>query len=53
MPRDTLVGIIEPMLRSAFVHSSRAGFSLSWIRHWTIDPQCLENPPAPEGRNLD
>jgi hypothetical protein len=44
MLRDTLVGLIEPMLRGAGVHCSRAGFSPCCRRHRTIDPQCLENP---------
>ena len=44
MLRDTLAGLIEPMLRGAGVHCSRASFSPRWIRHRTIDPQCLENP---------
>ena len=44
MLRDTLVGLIEPMLRGAGVHCSRAGFSPGCSRHRTIDPQCLENP---------
>ena len=44
MLRDTLVGLIEPMLRGAGVHCSRAGFSPCCSRHRTIDPQCLENP---------
>ena len=44
MLRDTRVGLIEPMLRSAGVHCSRAGFSSCCSRHRTIDPQCLENP---------
>ena len=44
MLRDTLVGLIDPMLRDAGVHCSRAGFSPRCIRHRTIDPQCLENP---------
>jgi hypothetical protein len=44
MLRDTLVGLIEPRLRGAGVHCSRAGFSPRCIRHRTIDPQCLENP---------
>ena len=44
MLRDTLAGLIEPMLHSAEVHCSRASFSPRCIRHRTIDPQCLENP---------
>jgi hypothetical protein len=44
MLRDTLVGLIEPMLRGAGVHCSRAGFSPCCSRHRTIDAQCLENP---------
>ena len=44
MLRDTLVGLIEPRLRGAGVHGSRAGFSPCCSRHRTIDPQCLENP---------
>ena len=44
MLRDTLAGLIEPMLRGAGVHCSRAGFSPCCSRHRTIDPQCLENP---------
>jgi hypothetical protein len=44
MLRDTLVGLIEPMLRGAGVHCSRASLSPRCIRHRTIDPQCLENP---------
>ena len=44
MLRDTLVGLIEPMLPGAGVHCSRAGFSPCCSRHRTIDPQCLENP---------
>jgi hypothetical protein len=44
MLRDTLVGLIEPMLRGAGVNCSRAGFSPCCSRHRTIDPQCLENP---------
>jgi len=44
MLRDTLVGLIEPMLRGAGVHCSRAGFFPCCSRHRTIDPQCLENP---------
>src|SRR5271157_5375606 len=44
MLRDTLVGLIEPMLRGAGVPCSRAGFSPCCSRHRTIDPQCLENP---------
>src|SRR5271157_3804063 len=44
MLRDTLVGLIEPMLRGAGVHCSRAGLSPCCSRHRTIDPQCLENP---------
>ena len=44
MLRDILVGLIEPMLRGAGVHCSRAGFSPCCSRHRTIDPQCLENP---------
>jgi hypothetical protein len=52
MLRDTLVGLIEPMLRGARVHCSRASFCPNWIRHRTIDPpQCLENP-RPAGRIL-
>jgi hypothetical protein len=44
MLRDTLVGLIEPMLRRAGVCCSRAGSSPCCSRHRTIDPQCLENP---------
>ena len=44
MLRDTLAGLIEPMLRGAGVHCSRAGFSPCCIRHRKIDPQCLKNP---------
>ena len=44
MLRDTLVGLIDPMLRGAGVQRSRAAFSPRCIRHRTIDPQCLENP---------
>ena len=51
MLRDTLVGLIEPMLCGAGVRCSRAGFSPCCSRHRTIDPTCLENP-RPQGRNL-
>ncbi len=44
MLRDNLVGLVEPMLRGAGDHSSRAGVSPRWIRHRTIDPRRLENP---------
>ena len=44
MLRDTLVGLIEPMLPGAGVHCSRAGRSPCCSRHRTIDPHCLENP---------
>jgi len=44
MLRDTLVGLIDPMLRCAGVRCSRASFSPRRIRYRTIDPWCLENP---------
>jgi len=51
MLRDTLVGLIDPMLHNAEVHCSRVSFSSRCIRHRTIDPQCPEIR-APQGRNL-
>jgi hypothetical protein len=48
MLRDTLAGLIEPILCGAGVHQSRACSSPRCIRHRTIDPQCRENP-RPEG----
>jgi hypothetical protein len=44
MLRDALMGLSDPMLRSAGVYCSRASFPPRCIRHRTIDPQCLENP---------
>jgi hypothetical protein len=43
MLRDTLVGLIEPMLRAREFIALALAFP-RWIRHRTIDPQCLENP---------
>ena len=51
MLRDTLVGLIEPMLCGAAVHCSRAGLSPCCRRHRTIDPNAWKIP-APQGRNL-
>ena len=49
MLRDTLVGLIEPMLGSARAYPSRAGCTLSLTKHRTIDPQCLEKSPPRRG----
>jgi hypothetical protein len=49
MLRDTLVGLIEPMLASAGVHHFRARCHISATQHRTIDPQCLENPRPDRG----
>jgi len=46
MPRDSPVGLIEPMLAAREWILSRCG--LPRKSHRTIDPQCLENP-RPEG----
>ena len=48
MLRDTLAGLIEPMLASAGACPSRTRCHLSKPEHRTIDPRCLENP-RPEG----
>jgi hypothetical protein len=50
MLRDTLVGLIEPMISSAggFILSRSA---LNANSHRTIDPHALKIP-APQGRNL-
>ena len=49
MLRDTLAGLIEPMLASAGAYPSRARSHISGIQHRTIDPQCLENPRPDRG----
>jgi len=48
MLRDTLAGLIEPMLASAGAYHSRAGCRILGIRHRTIDPHALKIP-APIG----
>ena len=48
MLRDTLAGLIEPMLASAGAYHSRTGCRILGIRHRTIDP-CLENPRPDRG----
>ena len=49
MLRDTLVGLIEPMLASAGAYHSRARCHISGTQYRTIDPQCLENPRPDRG----
>jgi hypothetical protein len=49
MLRDTLVGLIEPMLASAGAYHFRARCYISWTQNRTIDPQCLKNPRPDRG----